>query len=422
MKIIYLHQYLSTKDGSGSNRSYNFAKALVKSGHSVKIICFKGGRENTGLKNNFKNGWRTGFTDGIEIIEFDIPYSNYDSIFIRSLKFLLFSFKALRFTLIEDVDLIFASSTPLTVSLPALAAKWFRGIPYIFEVRDLWPELPIAMGIIKNKVVIKTLYFLEWLSYRSSIACIGLSPGICEGIISRGISPSNVALIPNICDEKIFKPLKKGHFKRPELINVLNKKLTSDDFIAAYTGAHGQANGLDSIIDAAVEIEKKGFLNIKILFVGDGKLKNKLKKKVKNKGLKNCLFIGLVSKIELAKILKDSVHVGLMVLSNIPEFYNGTSPNKFFDYLACGLPIINNYPGWLAELIKENNCGLVVNPEDPVAFADALIKLSKDSLLTSRMGENSYKISKEKFSRKLLILKFEQFIEKKYFNFKKNNL
>ena len=414
-----MHQYFSTQNGSGSSRSYNFAKGLAKLGHSVKIICFKGSRENTGLKNNFKNGWRTGFTEGIEIIEFDIPYSNYDSILIRSFKFLFFSLKALRFIFFADVDLILASSTPLTISLPAIAARWFKGIPYIFEVRDLWPELPVAMGVIKNPILIKILSLLEWLSYKSSIACVGLSPGICQGIIKRGVKPENVSFIPNFCDEKIFKPLEKDTLKKPELINGLSQRFDRDDFIAVYAGAHGLANGLDSVIDAAIQIEKKGYSKIKILFIGDGKLKPRLKKRVKDIGLKNCFFLGLVPKIELAKILKNSVHVGLMVLSNYPEFYKGTSPNKFFDYLACGLPIINNYPGWLAEIIEDNNCGLIVEPQDPHSFADAIIKLSKDDALLRKLGENSFKISKNKFSKNNASKKFIELLENKYIFFKK---
>ena len=106
-----------------------------------------------------------------------------------------------------------------------------------------------------------------------------------------------------------------------------------------------------------------------------------------------------------------------MVLSNVPEFYRGTSPNKFFDYLACGLPIINNYPGWLSEIIKYNNCGITVKPEDPASFATALIKLSTNKLLLSHLGENSYKLSQEKFSRKETIKKFSEWIEKSYIDF-----
>ena len=419
MRIIYLHQYFSTQNGSGSSRSYNFAKGLVKLGHSVKIICFRGSRENTGLKNNFKNGWRTGFTEGIEIIEFDISYSNYDSIFKRSFKFLFFSLKSLGFIIFADVDMIIASSTPLTISLPAIAAKWFRGIPFIFEVRDLWPELPVAMGVVKNPILIKILSLLEWLSYKSSIACVGLSPGICEGIIKRGIKPENVSLIPNFCDEKIFKPLKKDIIKKPELISGLSQSFDQDDFIVVYAGAHGLANGLDSVIDAAIEIQKKGYSKIKILFIGDGKYKTRLKKRVEYLGLKNCFFLGLVPKIELAKILRDSVHVGLMVLSNYPEFYRGTSPNKFFDYLACGLPIINNYPGWLAEIIEENNCGIVVQPDDPLSFAEAIIKLSKDDSLINKLGNNSYIVSRDKFSKKIIFKKFARLVENKLIGFKK---
>ena len=140
----------------------------------------------------------------------------------------------------------------------------------------------------------------------------------------------------------------------------------------AITGAHGFANGLDAVLDAAKILIQNGEIDIEIQFIGDGVLKPKLIKRVEVENIKNCKFIDPMPKDDLFTYLQKEANVGLMILEDIPAFYYGTSPNKFFDYIALGLPIINNYPGWLAEMITDNNCGLDVTPRNPEAFSEAL--------------------------------------------------
>lgn len=416
MKIIYFHQYFSTLSGSGGNRSYYFAKALIKAGHNVKIVCLNDARSNTGLKSEFKNGYRRGFTDGIEIIEFNIKYSNYDSIFKRSLKFLLFSLKSIKLAIFEDIDIVFATSTPLTVALPGILIRLIRNKPFVFEVRDLWPELPVAMKVLKNPYLIFALRILELITYKISNKCIALSPGIKKGIASKGKNHNDIYCIPNACDFETFG-LSESNIKHPEKIKGLEIIFKKDDFIAAYTGAHGLANGLDAILDVASNLQKRGYDKIKFLFIGEGKYKKDLKYRVDKENLSNCFFLDLLPKYKLAAILKDSVHVGLMVLSNVPEFYNGTSPNKFFDYLSCGLPVINNYPGWLAEMIELNKLGLVVQPSKPELFANALIKIASNKNLLDMYGTNSYEFGAKNFSKEKASQQFIEIIEKTFYEF-----
>ena len=302
----------------------------------------------------------------------------------------------------SDADLVFATTTPLTAGIPGIAARWLLGTPFVFEVRDLWPELPRAMGVVRNPLVLAALSALEWSSYHSADACIGLAPGICEGIADRGIELNRITSIPNACDLQLFHPLQQGEFKQPQLIEGLLHPMPPGSFVAAFTGAHGLANGLDAVLDAAVALQRNGRSDIQLLFIGDGRCKPALESRVANEGLCNCHFLPPIPKPHLAKILRESVHVGLMVLDDVPAFYRGTSPNKFFDYLACGLPVLNNYPGWLADMICEHKMGIQVPPRDSDAFATALIRLADQPVLTATMGSNARTLAESQFPRNLL--------------------
>jgi lipopolysaccharide/colanic/teichoic acid biosynthesis glycosyltransferase/glycosyltransferase involved in cell wall biosynthesis len=411
VKVLYYHQYFSTPDGAAGTRSYALARSLVQAGHQVQMVCLRDARTHTGLSGPFAKGRRSGLVDGIEVIEFDLPYSNHAGLLERALVFLRYSWQSLQLALRSDADLLFATTTPLTAGIPGIAARWLRGTPFVFEVRDLWPELPRAMGVVRNPLVLAALSALEWLSYHSADACIGLAPGICEGIADRGISPSRITSIPNACDLELFHPLPQGAAKQPHLIGGLQQRLSPSSFVAAFTGAHGLANGLDAVLDTAAELQRLERRDIQFLFIGDGRCKPALEHRVASEGLSNCHFLPPIPKPQLAQILRQSAHVGLMVLDNVPAFYRGTSPNKFFDYLACGLPVVNNYPGWLAELTLDHQLGIAVSPSDPAAFAAALIKLADQPALAASMGSNARILAESRFSRSVLADQWRQVLE-----------
>ena len=402
MDILYFHQYFSTPEGAGGVRSYEMAKALIQRGHKVTMVCAATFLGRTGLTGEFKKGKRTGYVDGIKVIELELPYSNYDSIFKRSITFMRFSLRSLKIALTEKYDLIFTTSTPLTVGLPGIAAAFLRRKPFVFEVRDLWPELPREMGVIQDPFVLKALDILEWLSYRCARKCIGLSPGIVEGIKRRGIDDANVKMIPNGCDLELFTPYEGEKY--------LPDNVSENDFVAVFSGAHGIANGLTAVLDAAAELLKRQRTDIKIVLIGDGKLKPDLKQRAEEEGLTNCLFLDPVPKRQLAS-LQRGAHVGLMILANVPAFYYGTSPNKFFDYIASGLPVLNNYPGWLAGMIDKHKCGLAVPPSDPQAFADALEYMADHREELVEMGKNARILAEQEFSRSLLADRFFECLE-----------
>ena len=349
--------------------------------------------------------------DGIEVIEFDLPYSNHAGLLERGLVFLRYSWQSMQLALRSEADLVFATTTPLTAGIPGIAARWLLGSPFVFEVRDLWPELPRAMGVVRNPLVLSALSALEWVAYHSADACIGLAPGICEGIAERGIATCSISSIPNACDLELFHPQQQGESKQPDQIVGLPQRIPPGSFVAAFTGAHGLANGLDAVLDVAAELQRHDRDDIHLLFIGDGRCKPALERRVADEALRNCHFLPPIPKPQLAQILSQSVHVGLMVLDDVPAFYRGTSPNKFFDYLACGLPVVNNYPGWLAELIHKHQLGIPVSPRDPGAFAKALIRLADQPALVASMGANARTLAESKFSRRLLADQWRQVLE-----------
>lgn len=393
MHILYFHQHFSTPRGATGIRSYEMARRLVLHGHQVTMVCGRYGAGKTGLDGPFEGGRRTGMISGIRVIEFDVAYSNSTGLARRAWLFVKFAFGGITLALTHRYDRIFATTTPLTAGIPGIMARWLRGKPFIFEVRDLWPELPRAMGVITNPVVLGLMSILEWTSYRSAHRCVALSPGIAEGIKRLGIPEDRIARIPNGCDLDIFA--REGAEPwRPDGVK-------ESDLMAVFTGTHGVANGLDAVLDAAAVLKARGRGDIKMVLVGDGRLKARLMERARAGGLDNVLFHDPVDKACLSSLMA-AADVGLQCLANVSAFYYGTSPNKFFDYIAAGLPVLNNYPGWLAGMIDEHDCGFAVIPDDPDAFADGLERAADDRPALRKMGENAARLAYERFNRSKL--------------------
>lgn len=389
MKVLYFHQHFSTPKGTTGIRSYQMACRLLARGHLVTMVCgsYKGG--DTGLTGEFVGGWRRGVVDGIDIIEFDLAYSNSDGFVKRTLTFFKFAIRSVCLSFTVQYDVLFATTTPLTAGIPGIFARWLRNKPFVFEVRDLWPDLPRAMGVIRNPLILGAMSVLERISYHSAHRLIGLSPGIVQGIARRCVPMERIALVPNGCDLAIF-----GNQIDPWR----PKQVRQTDLLAVFAGTHGEANGLNAVLDAAVELKRRGCDHIKILLIGQGKLKVALQERVARESLDNVVFHDPVDKTRLA-CLMASTDIGLQILANVPAFYYGTSPNKFFDYIAAGLPVLTNYPGWLADLIEQHRCGFVVPPDNSVSFADALEKAASDRVGLKAMGLNSRALAENEFNR-----------------------
>lgn len=388
MHILYFHQHFSTPQGSAGTRSYEMAHALLREGHSVTMVCGSYGQGKTGLADLFQRGRRRGVVDGIDVIEFDLNYANDMGVLRRMGVFVKYAFSSIGVALREPADVVFASTTPLTAGIPGIFSRFLKRKPFVFEVRDLWPELPRAMGL-RNPLLLGAMSVLEWISYRSADRLVGLSPGIVEGIARRGVAKERIAMVPNGCDMDLFA--RSEHAWRSETVR-------DDQLLAVFSGTHGLANGLDAVLDAAAVLKARGRDDIRIALVGQGREKPRLVQRAREEQLDAVLFLDPVPKTRLSGLLAGA-DLGLQTLRNLPAFYFGTSPNKFFDYIAAGLPVLNNYPGWLAGLITEQDCGFAVPPDNPQAFADALIAAADDRAALHSRGDRAKALAADQFDR-----------------------
>ena len=393
MHILYLHQYFNTPEEGWGTRSFEFARKLVKKGHKVTMIT------SSNEANNIKR-----IIEGINVVYLKVSYSNHMSFKRRLLSFILFGIKAILVGIkIKNCDLVFATSTPLTIAIPGILLSFIKRIPMVFEVRDLWPEVPIQMGVIKNKLLIKILRCFERFTYKYSKHIIVLSPGMEKGVIDAGIEKDKVTMIPNFCNIDFFKPVESNKELLRELGGI-------DEPIISYAGAISYANNVELIIDTAEKLQKKGQ---KVLFViaGDGSLKQELENKSKKLGLKNVLFLGKINKYEVLILYRKSLAT-LVLFKKLPVLTTN-SPNKFFDAISTGKPVITNMNGWVGSLIEKYNIGFSIDPDDANSLMKAVISMvNMDENKVKEMGLSARKLAVEKFDSDNMVLQLENIFKK----------
>ena len=394
MHILYIHQYFKTPEESGATRSYWFAKKLVEEGHQVTMIT-------STMSLNTRS--REELIEGIRVIYLNNKYSQHLSSLQKIWSFSKFFFKSfIKACSIKNVDLVFATSTPLTVGATALAVKWFKRKEYVFEVRDLWPEFPIQIGAVKNKLLIRVLKKLEKTIYINAKHIIALSPGMEDGILACNIDPNKVSMIPNMSKPDLFYPRNKS-MRIIEQLNIDEKKLNVIHF-----GAMGVANGLEYLLDVARLAQEQQCTHIHFYIVGDGATLPKLKKTAEELKLTNVSFPGHYNLFEMSEIV-NCCDVSLVSFKDLPILYTN-SPNKLFDSLSAGKPIIVNSGGWTKDLVEKYKCGYYVNPNNSQELVDLLRSLDVNSKEYKEMCLNSRKISIDIFDKKILCDKYYKVI------------
>ncbi len=400
MHIIYLHQYFKVpKNSVGGTRSYELARRLVQKGHTVDMVC--------SLENPTKDtprGWFTTSEEGVRVHWLAVPYSNNYGFWMRVKAFLMFAIKSSFRAASLKGDLVFATSTPLTIAIPALYAIIKNKIPLVFEVRDLWPEAAIQMDILKSPVLIFLSRWLEKKVYNKSKHIIALSPGMKDGIVATGIPDDRVTVIPNASDLQLFSPSVNGK-------NMSEKLKLNGRFSLAYFGTMGPANGLNFIIDSAIELRKRSIDDIVLVLHGAGKERIDLVNRANDEGLTNVIFSESVKDKGQIAELAAAVDVCMTIYKNVPILYT-CSPNKMFDSLAAGKPVLTNMPGWLSDIVTTNNCGVFVEPDNASDFADKAIYLRDNPEKCIEFGKNSRKLAENTFSRDILSNKLNEVLIK----------
>ncbi len=389
MNILYIHQYFYTPQEPGATRSYWIARELVRRGHNVTMIC--------STNNNHPEACEIDI-DGIRVIYVKNDYSNYMSAYRKVWSFVNFIRLAIKVGAKQkDVDLMYATSTPLTVGYIAMRLKAKKKWPYVFEVRDLWPEFPIQIGAIKNKMAIKFLCRLERNIYEKSEHVVALSPGMKDGVLKAGTPEEKCSMIPNMSKPDKFFP----HEPNMEVANKFG--IDINKFNVIHFGSMGRANGLNYITDAAKILQDGGYEDVCFVFMGDGATCPELKKQAEEQGLRNVLFLGNHPMETVAEVV-NLCDASITTFLNLPILQTN-SPNKLFDSLSAGKPIIVNSAGWTKDLVEKDDCGFYVDPERPEELAEKLLQYKDDKETLQRWGENARKLSIEVFDKDLLSAK-----------------
>jgi len=312
----------------------------------------------------------------------------------RMLKFCGFSRAAVRAGKnLVPPHVVFATHTPLMVGLAGVALSRHFGVPFVFEVRDLWPQALVNVGALRNPVVVQMMKWTARYIYHAADHIIALSPGMKQGITQAGTLEEKVTVIPNASDLDLFGPHLDGSASRERLG-------LGERFAAIYFGAMGMANGLEYVIEAAKILAQRKEDHIVLVLHGDGGKRSRLEALARHHGLTNVVFSDLVpDKSEIARIVAGC-DCCLTIYRAAKE--QTWSPNKMFDALAAGKPVLVNVGGWLGEIVEHNECGLSLDPARPEALADALVKLSREPDLCRKMGANARALAERQFDRNLL--------------------
>ena len=369
MNVVIVTQIFETLEGNGSDRILFFARELVKSGSRVKIITGNFDYK-TGCKRFDSKGHVVKEVSGVDVVYVPV-YSNVrGSYFRRFIFFISFMASCFRELMVSarSADVIWGISTPLTVPFICAIASRIKKVPLVIEITDVWPDAAVHTGVVKNKFLIGLAEKMERFCYISARRIVCLTAGIQQTIIDKGVNASKTCLVTNGIDVDLFDKSRFADRDSLKLSLGLGKKN-----VAMYLGAHGKYNSLDTIIQAASILRHED--SLVFLFVGDGEQKAHLERLVSEAQLDNVVFHPPVKRINAPEFLSIA---DLFLLPNLAgDFFKGNLPNKVFDYLASGRPIIVAGRVESARLVDKIKAGFVVEAEDPNQLAEAVRMVSK---------------------------------------------
>jgi glycosyltransferase involved in cell wall biosynthesis len=380
MHILYIHQYFCPPGGSGNDRSLELARIWTQSGHRVTVLTstayFPASLRFSGSRKLFE-------VDGISVLALNVPYSQTMRYPARVAAFLKFYLKAIkRAGSLPRPDIIYASSTPPTVGEMGrrLARRWH--VPFVFETVDVWPDVPIGMGILHNRMVERWVTHQVDRIYRDADLVVALSEGMKAQIVRHHVPEQKVVVAYNGTNLQAFPYVVRPG--RPEL-NVI------------YAGTVGIANDVSVLADLSLLLEKRGVYGVRFTVLGSGNDLSRVKRKVAALGRTNIHFVQSVPKQEVAGHFSQA-DAGMVTFAPY-KVLEANSANKFFDYLASGLPVILNYEGWQAEYLRRHGCGLASPMGDLDALADNVTTLLCQPARRISMGANARKLAEECFDR-----------------------
>lgn len=379
MRILLINQAFVSPDEPGHTRHFEMAKFLQSRGHELVIVASDLNYQTGQRTLDHKGIFAEQNFEGVRVLRSYIYPALHRSYFWRIISFFSFMFSSIWTALqVKDVDLVMGTTPPIFQAVSAWFVALIRRKRFLLEVRDLWPEFGVSMGVLKNPLVIALARWLEMFLYARATHILVNSPAYKEYMIGKGVPEDKVTYIAYGTDIDMFNPTVDG--------SSIRKQLGVDDkFIVLYAGALGQANDIDTILGAAERL--KGEEKILFILFGDGKERSRLQSEAEQMNLSNVIFAGVRPKKEMPRVIA-SADVCLAILQNIPMFRT-TYPNKVFDYMAAGRATVLVIDGITRQLIETSNGGVYVQPGDDAMLAEKVLELSKDFKRVRQMGRSA---------------------------------
>lgn len=382
MHIVYLHQYYCPPGGWGNNRSYDFARAWAAAGHQVTVVTSVAMFPPVyDVRSKPVTNLQIG---GAKVIVINVPYRQEMGLVARLWAFVRF-WQSARQVLkeIQNADVVYASSTPPTVGELGRQYAKRLGIPYVFETVDVWPDVPIGMGIVRSALTATAAHGFVNRIYRDAHAIVVLSEGMRDQVLSHGVPDTKVHVAHNGSDIDAIHPTTQ---QPKPLVRLL------------YAGTVGLANHVETLLHAMQVLNAQGLASkFECVIAGSGSRLEVVKQLAEQLKLPNVIFLPPVPKAEVNALL-NSADVGVSTFLPIPVL-EANSANKFFDYLASGLPVVCNYQGWQAEYLEQYACGLASPQNQPGVFAGNLKRLILDAGLRQQMGAQARSLAVQAFDR-----------------------
>jgi glycosyltransferase involved in cell wall biosynthesis len=404
LRILLLHQFFLDASEGGGSRFNEMTKVWTEKGHEVVVLSGMMHYTAGAKADKYRGKYfvKEQLSEQLMIIRCHVSESYNANFLGRLWGYFSFMFSALFAGLFKTkgkFDIILVTSPPLFVGITAMFLSVFKRVPYLFEIRDLWPESAIDTGVLTNGLIIKLSFWLEKIIYKRALLINVLTPAFRQTLIEKkNINPEKIIFIPNASDFSLSDNLLQNFDKEKFKI----EKGWADKFIVIYVGAHGVANHLIQLVETAELL--KGNENILLLSIGAGMQKNMLVDEVEKRKLTNIVFHPPVSKSEVFEYIFAS-DVGASILKKVDTFKTIYS-NKTFDYMACKKPILMAIDGVSRELIEKANAGIFVEPENPKDFADKILYYYNHRNDVIQHGENGYQYAKQNFDRTNLAIKY----------------
>ncbi len=383
MRILYLDQHFGTPEIPGRTSTHEWARRFVARGHEVHLL--------TADRSGGGRGWRRSEESGVHVHWYPVKYSNHMSFNRRLLAFLHFNWIAARKGLTLPTDLVIAVSTPLTIALPGAYLARAKQVPMVLEVGDLWPEVPIAVGALRSRLTIAAARWLERFAYRNAAHVTTHSPAMRDGVVRSGYPEQQATFVWSGCNRERFQvPEEVGRqFRR-------GRPWLGDRPLVIYGGAIGLINGVDYLVRVAAAVRKRN-PEVRFLIVGTGREEENVRREAERLGVLNqTLFMeSWVPKKDMPAML-SAADIATSVFIDVREMWSNNA-NKLSDALAAGRPIAINHQGWLADMIRETGCGLVLDPQDTESSADRLVAALADGPWLSSARAAANRVAVERF-------------------------